>query len=223
MNKINYQKELDKVIEVLQRQGRVPRLLLHSCCAPCSSYVLEYLSRYFEITVFYYNPNIYPPEEFGKRVEEQKRLIAQLPAEHLISFLDGPYEPERFYEMARGLEQVPEGGERCFKCYRLRLTETAEMARAGKYDYFTTTLSISPLKNAEKLNEIGGQLAKDYGVDYLYSDFKKRNGYKRSTELSREYGLYRQDYCGCVFSMRERRAQQEAAARQEPAEPKLFL
>ena len=189
MNKINYQKELDKVIEVLQRQGRVPRLLLHSCCAPCSSYVLEYLSRYFEITVFYYNPNIYPPEEFGKRVEEQKRLIAQLPAEHPISFLDGPYEPERFYEMARGLEQVPEGGARCFKCYRLRLTETAEMARAGKYDYFTTTLSISPLKNAEKLNEIGGQLAKDYGVDYLYSDFKKRNGYKRSTELSREYGL----------------------------------
>ena len=223
MNKINYQKELDKVIEVLQRQGRVPRLLLHSCCAPCSSYVLEYLSRYFEITVFYYNPNIYPPEEFGKRVEEQKRLIAQLPAEHPISFLDGPYEPERFYEMARGLDQVPEGGERCFKCYRLRLTETAEMARAGKYDYFTTTLSISPLKNAEKLNEIGGQLAKDYGVDYLYSDFKKRNGYKRSTELSREYGLYRQDYCGCVFSMRERRAQQEAAARQKPAEQKLFL
>lgn len=223
MNKINYQKELDKVIEVLQRQGRVPRLLLHSCCAPCSSYVLEYLSRYFEITVFYYNPNIYPPEEFGKRVEEQKRLIAQLPAEHPISFLDGPYEPERFYEMARGLEQLPEGGERCFKCYRLRLSETAEMARAGKYDYFTTTLSISPLKNAEKLNEIGGQLAKDYGVDYLYSDFKKRNGYKRSTELSREYGLYRQDYCGCVFSMRERRAQQEAAARQEPAEQKLFL
>lgn len=215
MNKINYQKELDKVIEVLQRQGRVPRLLLHSCCAPCSSYVLEYLSRYFEITVFYYNPNIYPPEEFGKRVEEQKRLIAQLPAEHPISFLDGPYEPERFYEMARGLEQVPEGGERCFKCYRLRLTETAEMARAGKYDYFTTTLSISPLKNAEKLNEIGGQLAKDYGVDYLYSDFKKRNGYKRSTELSREYGLYRQDYCGCVFSMRERRAQQEVAAKEE--------
>ena len=204
MNKINYQKELDKVIEVLQRQGRVPRLLLHSCCAPCSSYVLEYLSRYFEITVFYYNPNIYPPEEFGKRVEEQKRLIAQLPAEHPISFLDGPYEPERFYEMAKGLEQVPEGGARCFKCYRLRLTETAEMARAGKYDYFTTTLSISPLKNAEKLNEIGGQLAKDYGVDYLYSDFKKRNGYKRSTELSREYGLYRQDYCGCVFSKKER-------------------
>ncbi len=204
MNKINYQKELDKVINCLEQQGRVPRLLLHSCCAPCSSYVLEYLSDYFEITVFYYNPNIYPPEEFGKRVEEQKRLIRQLPAKHPISFLDGPYEPERFYEMAKGLEQVPEGGERCFKCYRLRLAETAEMARAGKYDYFTTTLSISPLKNAEKLNEIGGALARDYGVAYLYSDFKKRNGYKRSTELSKEYGLYRQDYCGCVFSMRER-------------------
>lgn len=222
MNKINYQKELDKVIEVLQRQGRVPRLLLHSCCAPCSSYVLEYLSRYFEITVFYYNPNIYPPEEFGKRVEEQKRLIAQLPAEHPISFLDGPYEPERFYEMAKGLEQVPEGGARCFKCYRLRLTETAEMARAGKYDYFTTTLSISPLKNAEKLNEIGGQLAKDYGVDYLYSDFKKRNGYKRSTERPGNTATTGR-ITRRVFSMRERRAQQEAAARQEPAEPKLFL
>ncbi len=207
MNKINYQKELDKVISGIQAENRIPRLLLHSCCAPCSSYVLEYLSDYFEITVFYYNPNIYPPEEFGKRVEEQKRLISELPAKHPISFLEGPYESERFYEMAKGLEKIPEGGERCFKCYRLRLTEAAEMARAGKYDYFTTTLSISPLKNAEKLNEIGGELAKDYGVAYLYSDFKKRNGYKRSTELSKEYGLYRQDYCGCVFSMRERRAQ----------------
>ena len=212
MNKINYQKELDKVIEVLQHQGRVPRLLLHSCCAPCSSYVLEYLSRYFEITVFYYNPNIYPPEEFGKRVEEQKRLIAQLPAEHPISFLDGPYEPERFYEMARGLEQIPEGGERCFKCYHLRLSETAEMARAGKYDYFTTTLSISPLKNAEKLNEIGDALAEEYGVAYLNSDFKKKNGYKRSVELSEQYGMYRQYYCGCVFSKRERDAQIAAKA-----------
>ena len=218
MNKINYQKELDKVITGLQAENCVPRLLLHSCCAPCSSYVLEYLSDYFEITVFYYNPNIYPPEEFGKRVEEQKRLISELPAKHPISFLDGPYEPERFYELAKGLEKVPEGGERCFKCYRLRLTETAEMARAGEYDYFPTTLSISPLKNAEKLNEIGGALAKDYGLAYLYSDFKKRNGYKRSTELSKEYGLYRQDYCGCVFSLRERRAQQEAAAKETHTE-----
>ena len=205
MNQVNYQKELDKVIQKLTEDGRTPRLLLHSCCAPCSSYVLEYLSEYFSITVFYYNPNIYPPEEFGKRVEEQERLIRELPAKHPVSFLEGPYEPECFYEMAKGLEQIPEGGERCFRCYRLRLLETAQMARAGGVDYFTTTLSISPLKNAQKLNEIGARLAEEYGVPYLFSDFKKRNGYKRSTELSAEYGLYRQDYCGCVYSLRERR------------------
>ena len=193
------------MIQKLTEDGRTPRLLLHSCCAPCSSYVLEYLSEYFSITVFYYNPNIYPPEEFGKRVEEQERLIRELPAKHPVSFLEGPYEPERFYEMAKGLEQIPEGGERCFRCYRLRLLETAQMARAGDFDYFTTTLSISPLKNAQKLNEIGARLAEEYGVPYLFSDFKKRNGYKRSTELSAEYGLYRQDYCGCVYSLRERR------------------
>lgn len=210
MNAINYQKEMEKEIAGWEGKAKVPRLLLHSCCAPCSSYVLEYLSDYFEITVFYYNPNIYPPEEFGKRVEEQKRLIREMPAKHPICFLPGPYEPERFYEMAKGLEKLPEGGERCFRCYELRLREAAEMARAGKYDYFTTTLSISPLKNAAKLNEIGTALAKDYGVSYLYSDFKKRNGYKRSIELSKEYQLYRQDYCGCVFSLRERR---EAATR----------
>lgn len=213
MNAINYQKEMEKEIAGWEQKSEVPRLLLHSCCAPCSSYVLEYLSAYFEITVFYYNPNIYPPEEFGKRVEEQKRLIRELPAKHSISFLPGPYEPERFYEMAKGLEKLPEGGERCFRCYELRLREAAEMAKAGKYDYFTTTLSISPLKNATKLNEIGTALAKDYGVDYLYSDFKKRGGYKRSIELSKEYQLYRQDYCGCVFSLRERREQQKAIAR----------
>ena len=193
------------MIQKLTEDGRTPRLLLHSCCAPCSSYVLEYLSEYFSITVFYYNPNIYPPEEFGKRVEEQERLIRELPAKHPVSFLEGPYAPERFYEMAKGLEQIPEGGERCFRCYRLRLLETAQMARAGGFDYFTTTLSISPLKNAQKLNEIGARLAEEYGVPYLFSDFKKRNGYKRSTELSAEYGLYRQDYCGCVYSLRERR------------------
>ena len=205
MNKINYQKELEKELERVLASGRTPRLLLHSCCAPCSSYVLEYLSDYFSITVFYYNPNIYPPEEFGKRVEEQKKLIRELPMKNSVSFLEGPYEPERFYEMAKGLERVPEGGERCFRCYRLRLEETAQMARAGNFDYFTTTLSISPLKNAEKLNEIGAYLAEEYKVPYLFSDFKKRNGYKRSTELSAEYGLYRQDYCGCVFSLRERK------------------
>ncbi len=212
MNKINYQKELDRILQELEIQGRVPRLLLHSCCAPCSSYVLEYLSEYFSITVFYYNPNIYPPEEFEKRVEEQQRLIEQMPLRHPVSFLEGPYEPDRFYDMARGLEQVPEGGERCFRCYRMRLEETAQMARAGGFDYFTTTLSISPLKNAQKLNEIGARLAEEYKVPYLYSDFKKKNGYKRSTELSVQYGLYRQDYCGCVFSLRERRRQEQKTA-----------
>lgn len=203
----NYQKELEKQIQELEKEGRVPTLLLHSCCAPCSSYVLEYLSNYFSITVFYYNPNIFPEEEFEKRIHEQKMLIEKLPAKHNISFLAGPYDSEKFYAMAKGLEMVPEGGERCFKCYELRLRESAQIAQEGGFDYFTTTLSISPLKNAKKLNEIGERLAEEYGVKYLNSDFKKKNGYKRSTELSKEYGLYRQDYCGCVYSKLERERQ----------------
>ena len=203
MNKINYQKELDKVIERCVREQKVPKLFLHSCCAPCSSYTLEYLSQYFEITVFYYNPNIFPEEEYYKRVEEQQRFIGQLPTKYPVHFVEGDYDTKRFYEMARGLEHVPEGGERCFKCYELRLREAAKLAKDGGYDYFATTLTISPLKNAEKLNEIGEQLAAEYGVAHLPSDFKKRNGYKRSTELSAQYGLYRQDYCGCVYSMRK--------------------
>lgn len=205
MNRRNYQRELNQTIEKLVEAGRVPRLLLHSCCAPCSSYVLEYLSQYFSITVFYYNPNIFPAEEYEKRVREQEALILRLPAKHRISFLEGPYEQERFYETAKGLEQEPEGGERCFRCYHLRMLEAAQMARAGRFDYFTTTLSISPLKDAVRLNEIGEKLSREYGVAYLNSDFKKRDGYKRSIELSREYGLYRQDYCGCVYSLRERK------------------
>ena len=205
MNQRNYQRELNQTIERLVKEGQVLRLLLHSCCAPCSSYVLEYLSEYFSITVFYYNPNIFPAEEYEKRVKEQEALIEKLPAKHRISFLEGPYEQERFYEMAKGLEREPEGGERCFRCYHLRLLEAVQMARAGGFDYFTTTLSISPMKNVHKLNEIGEKLAREYGVAYLNSDFKKRDGYKRSIELSREYGLYRQDYCGCVYSLQERR------------------
>lgn len=204
MNRINYQKELDKVIECLSQQEKVPTLLLHSCCAPCSSYVLEYLSNYFGITVFYYNPNIYPDEEYEMRVREQQRFIRAFPAKHPIDFIEGAYDKERFYEMARGLEAVPEGGQRCFQCYELRLREAGELAKARGFDYFTTTLSISPMKNAEKLNEIGLRLAEELGVAYLCSDFKKRNGYKRSTELSREYGMYRQDYCGCVFSYNQK-------------------
>lgn len=202
----NYQRELEKIITEKSGQREAPTLLLHSCCAPCSSYVLEYLSEYFRITVFYYNPNIYPEEEYYKRVEEQQRLIGQLPAKHSISFVEGAYDKERFYAMAKGLEQAKEGGERCFRCYELRLREAAKLAREKGFDYFTTTLTISPLKNAAKLNEIGKLLGEEYQVTWLPSDFKKKNGYKRSTELSKEYGLYRQDYCGCVFSKREREA-----------------
>ena len=202
---MNYQKELDRLLERLKSEERVPRLLLHSCCAPCSSYVLEYLNRYFEITVFYYNPNIYPESEYTKRIWEQQELISRMPFLHPVSFLAGPYDQERFYEMARGLEHVKEGGERCLKCYELRLSEAARMAVKTEADYFTTTLSISPLKNADRLNEIGMRLGEEDGVPYLPSDFKKKNGYKRSIELSREYDLYRQDYCGCEFSMNQRR------------------
>lgn len=203
--KVNYQKELDKLILTLEKEQKIPRLLLHSCCAPCSSYVLEYLSQYFEITVFYYNPNIYPESEYTKRVVEQQKLISEMHFKHPVTFIAGNYDSEKFYDMARGLEDVKEGGERCFKCYELRLREAVRIAKDGEYDFFTTTLSISPLKNAQKLNEIGMKLAEEYNVAYLLSDFKKKNGYKRSVELSEEYGLYRQDYCGCVFSMRERR------------------
>jgi len=197
---MNYQKELDKLLIRLKKEERVPTLLLHCCCAPCSSYVLEYLSEYFQITVFFYNPNIDPESEYTKRILELQRLISSMNLKHPVSFIAGQYDSDRFYEMARGLEHVKEGGERCFKCYELRLREAAEIAKEGGFEYFTTTLSISPHKNAQKLNEIGKRLAEEYGVEYLLSDFKKKNGYKRSIELSEEYGLYRQNYCGCVFS-----------------------
>ena len=206
MQKKNYQKELDKKIEQIVSEKKVPRLFLHSCCAPCSSYVLEYLSEYFEITVFYYNPNIFPEAEFEKRIHEQEKLIRELPAKHTIHFQAGNYDSEKFYEMAKGLEMIPEGGERCFRCYELRLREAARFAKEGRYDYFTTTLSISPLKNAQKLNEIGERLAGEYGVAYLVSDFKKRNGYswqhiwistvRRGLDLSRIVVLCaRQSHC----------------------------
>lgn len=204
---MNYQKELDKTLEQLDKEAKIPTLLLHSCCAPCSSYVLEYLSQYFQITVFYYNPNIYPESEYTKRILEQQTLIGQMKSKHPISFMAGAYDKERFYAMAEGMETLKEGGARCMKCYELRLREAAEVAKKGNFDYFTTTLSISPMKNAVKLNEIGMRLAEEYQVAYLLSDFKKKNGYKRSIELSKEYGLYRQDYCGCEFSKREREQQ----------------
>ena len=196
----NFQKELEKVIEEAQKSGVTPSLLLHSCCAPCSSYCLEY----FKITVLYYNPNLYPAEEYERRVFEQRKLIAALPAKNKISLVEMKGEPEEFYSAVRGLEQIKEGGERCFACFRLRLERAAKYAKENGFDFFTTTLTISPLKNAAKLNEIGEEAGEKFGVRHLPSDFKKKNGYKRSVELSKIYGLYRQDYCGCVFSKRER-------------------
>ncbi len=202
---MNYQKELDNLIKKLSVEYRRPKLLIHSCCAPCSSYVLEYLSIYFEITIFYYNPNIHPKEEYIRRVEEQRNLIQVMPLHSEIRFIEGDFISSDYYEKIKGLESEPEGGERCFVCYELRLREAAKLAAEMGFEYFTTTLSISPHKNADKLNEIGEELALEYGVLYLPSDFKKKNGYKRSIELSKEYNLYRQDYCGCVYSIRDRK------------------
>ena len=198
--KRNYQKELDRILTGLTESGQVPRLLLHACCAPCSSYVLEYLSDYFEITVFFYNPNIAPAEEYLHRAAEVRRLIKALNPKHPIHFLEGEDQRKRFYDAARGLEDAPEGGARCEKCFRLRLFETARTAKEQDFDWFTTTLTISPLKNAALLNEIGAEAGDYYGIPFLPSDFKKRGGYQRSIELSREYGLYRQNFCGCIFS-----------------------
>lgn len=203
MNKRNYQKELEKVLTEITKNGSAPTLFLHSCCAPCSSYCLEYLSEYFSITVFYYNPNIFPAEEYEDRVNEQERLIAELNAagvKHEIRLVKGDYRPEDFYASAKGLEKEPEGGARCTECFKLRLYESAKLAKEGGYDYFTTTLTISPLKDAERLNQIGEEAAAAYGVKFLNSDFKKKNGYRRSIELSKEHDLYRQNYCGCVYS-----------------------
>lgn len=208
MNRRNYQRELDNILEKVPRGEK--RLFLHSCCAPCSSYVLEYLSVYFPITVFYFNPNISLQEEYLHRLAEQRHLIECFNREggrYPIAVREGEYVPQSFYDMARGLESCPEGGERCEKCFRLRLEETARQALAAGADYFTTTLSISPLKNAPLLNRIGEELAHTYGIPWLPSDFKKKNGYKRSVELSAEYELYRQDYCGCIFSKEERARQ----------------
>lgn len=221
-NNRNYQKELETILCKLKTEEREedrnrtesvsepaggmegrekPRLLLHSCCAPCSSYCMEYLREYFRLTVFYYNPNITGQEEYQKRLEEEKRLIEAYNAKgDKIEILEGDYEPQLFFDMARGLENCPEGGERCFRCYELRLRKTAELAAKEGFDYFTTTLTISPLKNAAKLNEIGERLSAEYGIPWLPSDFKKRGGYQRSIELSKEYGLYRQNYCGCIYS-----------------------
>lgn len=202
-NKRNYQIEMEKVIKQAERDGEVPSLFLHSCCAPCSSYVLEYLSKFFRITVFYYNPNIFPPKEYEERLLEIERLVREMPAVHPVKFVAGDYRPEEFFQAVKGHEEDREGGERCGLCFRMRLFEAARLAKEGGYDWFTTSLTISPLKNAKRLNQIGEEAAKEYGVRFLNSDFKKKNGYRRSVELSQEYHLYRQNYCGCVYSQRE--------------------
>jgi predicted adenine nucleotide alpha hydrolase (AANH) superfamily ATPase len=221
MNKRNYAKELDKIIEKNQRSEKRPKLLLHACCAPCSSYCLEYLREFFDVTVFFYNPNITADAEYKKRVEEEKRLIAELNLQveeqsfpemnsteraGKIAIIEGDYDPKVFYDAVKGYEDCKEGGDRCRKCFELRLNETARIAADEGFDLMTTTLTISPLKNADVLNEVGEQAARAKGITFLPSDFKKKEGYKRSIELSRKFGLYRQDFCGCSFSKAERMA-----------------
>ena len=199
--KINYQRMTDAVIESIDNDDK-PSLLLHACCAPCSSYVLEYLSEYFNITLYFYNPNIDTEEEYRYRADELLRLVRDMGLSEKVSIKEGIYQPERFHALAKGYETLSEGGTRCERCFRLRLGESAREAKQGGFDYFTTTLSISPHKNAALLNSIGEELSLEYGVPYLFSDFKKRNGYKRSCELSERFSLYRQDYCGCIYSKR---------------------
>ena len=194
---INYQLELEKTLK--QIEGTKPKLLLHVCCAPCSSYVLTYLCDYFDITILYYNPNISPIEEYNKRLNEAKRLIKELNKDN-IHIMECDYENEEFEKIAKGLEDAPEGGIRCRKCYKLRIEKAAQYAKENNFDYFTTTLTISPLKNSQVLNEIGRELEEKYNIKYLYSDFKKREGYKTSIILSKKYNLYRQNYCGCIYS-----------------------
>lgn len=204
--KINYQRELDGIISEIEREEKKPKLLLHACCAPCSSYCLEYLCQFFDITVLFYNPNLYPEDEYDKRANEEKRLIEEMNknlTERKIKLAVSDFESQEFYDAVKGLEKCREGGERCLKCFKLRLEKTAEYAKNNGFDFFTTTLTISPLKNAQALNEIGEEAGKKFSVRHLPSDFKKKGGYQRSIVLSKDYGLYRQNYCGCVFSKRE--------------------
>ena len=198
---MNYQNKLD---EILKDLNGTPKLLLHTCCAPCSSYCIEYLSNYFDITVLYYNPNISPQEEYEKRKQEQIRFLKEYPSKNKLDIMDIDYDYNDFLSIAKGLEQEKEGGRRCHKCYLLRLEKTAQIAKKHQFDYFGTTLTVSPYKNSKVLNEIGKVLQEKYNVAYLFSDFKKKEGYKRSIELSKQYHLYRQDYCGCIYSKKER-------------------
>ena len=200
MQQRQYHKEMQSILQEVRTADEAPKLLLHSCCAPCSSAVLEQLSEAFEIVDFFYNPNIAPEKEYHARSRELERLVSRMPFAHKVTFVEGRYDPERFFSASQGHEEDPEGGERCKICFRMRLEEAAKQAKQHSCDFFTTTLTISPLKNAEVINTIGEEIAQDAGVRFLPSDFKKQDGYKRSTELSAEYDLYRQNYCGCVFS-----------------------
>ncbi len=200
---MNYQKKLDELIEKLQKNNAKPTLLLHACCAPCSSYCLEYLSKTFDITVLFYNPNIESEMEFNKRVDELIRFIDECRSIEGVNLEILDYDNSEFYNAVEGLEDEKEGGVRCFKCYELRLRKTAEYAKEHDFEYITTTLTISPHKNSDKINEIGVKVAEEYGLKYLLSDFKKNDGFKRSIELSKEYDLYRQSFCGCEFSKRD--------------------
>ena len=205
MEKVNFDQKMMEILQKIEKNQEVPTLLLHTCCAPCSSAVLLRLADYFHITVFYYNPNIEPYDEYLKRKEEQQRFLKDFQAKYPISFLDCDYEHEAFEKVSEGLENEKEGGPRCFKCYKMRLEKTAQVAKEKGFEYFGTSLTVSPYKNALKINEIGEELALTYQVSFLYSDFKKHDGYKKSIEMSKEYNLYRQDYCGCHFSKEERK------------------
>ena len=198
---VNYQKKLE---ELVQNLDYTPKLLLHSCCAPCSSRCIEFLSNYFDITILYYNPNISPEEEYDKRKKEQIEFINEFNSNNKLDYMDVEYDYNDFLKISKGLEHIPEGGERCFKCYNLRLEKTAILAKENDYDYFGTTLTVSPYKNSQKLNQIGEELSNKYNIKFLYSDCKKNEGYKRSIELYKIYNLYRQDYCGCIYSKLER-------------------
>ena len=201
-NRINYQQQMEGVLRALDEAGQRPRLLLHACCAPCSSATLERLAAHFDLTILYYNPNIYPPEEYRRRETELERFVRD--AGYRFPVVELPYDPQAFYAAVQGLEQEPEKGARCTVCYRLRLEQTARYAAQNGFEWFCTTLSISPLKDPVRINALGQELGAQYGVRFLPSEFRKKDGYKRSLQLSAEYGLYRQDYCGCVFSKQAR-------------------
>ena len=201
---MNYQNKLEEILEQISLSNKTPKLLLHACCAPCSSYVLEYLSNYFEITIYYYNPNIHPETEYSRRINELRKFINEYKTKNKVYLVEENYDVQEYFNQIKGLEHLGERSKRCYKCYKFRMEKAVQYSKENNFDYFTTTLSISPYKDAQWINEIGSILENKYNIKYLYADFKKKNGYKRSLELSKDHGLYRQDYCGCIYSKQER-------------------